>query len=106
MTAKDYLMEQLRRRQELVDEMARMAELLYRVLCEFDREQEQLWELQDRIEGLARSVPDPVERSVLFRRCCCNMSWRQVGEKLGISESAARRRYQAALKHLAMPDRQ
>ena len=106
MTAKDYLMETLRLKRELQEEMGRMAELLRRVISEVDGQRERLRELQHRILRLVLSVPDPVERRVLFHRCFCGMSWRQVGEKLGISESAARRRYQAALKHLAMPDRQ
>ena len=106
MTAKDYLMEELRLRRELLEEMGRMAELLRRVVNEFDGEQERYWDLQDRICLLALAVPDPLERRVLFHRYFCGMSWRQVGAKLGISESAARRRHEAALKHMSMPDMQ
>ena len=106
MTAKAYLMETLRLRRELLEEMSRMAELLRRLLGEVDREQERLRELQHRILRLVLTVPDPVERRVLFHRYFCGMSWKQVGAKLGISESAARRRHEAALKHITMPDRQ
>ncbi len=106
MTAKTYLEETLRRRQELLEEMGRMAELLRRALGVADGELERLQELQSGILRLVLTVPDPMERRVLFHRCCCGMSWRQIAEKLDISEGAARRRHQAALKHLAMPDGQ
>ena len=45
-----------------------------------------------------------MERRVLFHRCYCGMSWRQIAAKLDISEGTARRRHQAALKHLTMPE--
>ena len=106
MTAKTYLEETLRRRQELLKEMDRMAELLRRALGVANGEQERLQELQGRILRLVLTVPDPMERRVLFHRCYCGMSWRQIAEKLDISEGAARRRHQAALKHLALPDGQ
>ena len=104
MTAKTYLEETLRRRQELLKEMDRMAELLRRALGVANCEQERLQELQSGILRLVLTVPDPMERRVLFHRCYCGMSWRQIAAKLDISEGAARRRHQAALKHLAMPD--
>ena len=106
MTAKTYLEETLQRRQELLEEMGRMAEMLRRALGMADGELERLQELQGRILRLVLTVPDPLERRVLFHRCCCGMSWRQIAAKLDISESAVRRRHQAALKHLAMPDGQ
>ena len=106
MTAKTYLEETLRRRQELLKEMDRMAELLRRALGVANGEQERLQELQSGILRLVLTVPDPMERRVLFHRCYCGMSWRQIAEKLNISEGAARRRHQAALKHLALPDGQ
>ena len=106
MTAKTYLEETLRRRQELLKEMDRMAELLRRALGVANGEQEGLQELQSGILRLVLTVPDPMERRVLFHRCYCGMSWRQIAEKLNISEGAARRRHQAALKHLALPDGQ
>ena len=104
MTAKTYLEETLRRRQELLKEMDRMAELLRRALGVANGEQERLQELQSGILRLVLTVPDPMERRVLFHRCYCGMSWKQVAEKLDISEGAARRRHQAALKHLTMPE--
>ena len=120
MTAKTYLEETLRRRQELLEEMGRMAEMLRRALGMADAKLERLEELQGGILRLVLTVPDPMERRVLFHRCYCGMSWsrvlfhrcycgmswRQVAEKLDISEGAARRRHQAALKHLSMPDGQ
>ena len=106
MTAKTYPEETLRRRQELLEEMGRMAEMLRRALGVADSELERLQELQGGILRLVLTVPDPVERRVLFHRYFCGMSWKQVGAKLGISESAARRRHEAALKHITMPDRQ
>ena len=104
MTAKTYLEETLRRRQELLEEMGRMAEMLRRALGVADSELERLQELQGGILRLVLTVPDPMERRVLFHRCYCGMSWKQITEKLDISEGSARRRHQAALKHLAMPD--
>ena len=104
MTAKTYLEETLRRRQELLKEMDRMAELLRRALGVANGEQERLQELQSGILRLVLTVPDPMERRVLFHRGYCGMSWRQIAEKLDISEGAARRRHQAALKHLTMPE--
>ena len=106
MTAKTYLEETLRRRQALLKEMDRMAELLRRALGVANGEQERLQELQSGILRLVLTVPDPMERRVLFHRCYCGMSWKQIAEKLDISEGAARRRHQAALKHLSMPDGQ
>ena len=106
MTAKSYLEETLRRRQELLKEMDRMAELLRRAFGVANGEQARLQELQSGILRLVLTVPDPMERRVLFHRCYCGMSWKQIAEKLDISEGAARRRHQAALKHLSMPDGQ
>ena len=106
MTAKTYLEETLRRRQELLEEMGRMAEMLRRALGMADAKLERLQELQGGILRMVLTVPDPMERRVLFHRCYCGMSWKQVAEKLDISEGAARRRHQAALKHLSMPDGQ
>ena len=57
MTAKTYLEETLRRRQELLEEMGRMAELLRRALGVANCEQERLQELQGGILRLVLHFP-------------------------------------------------
>ena len=103
MTAKDYLMKTLSDRNALLEEIDRTADLVRESMEKADREMDRLYVLQDRIRELANTLADEAERKVLTHRCFCNMSWKQVGEKLGISESAAKRRYQAALKHISLP---
>ena len=100
MTAKDYLMETLRLRREIEGETERAEAQLRRAVGEADRVKERMEELKFRVLLAVNAVPDPTEKKVLFHRYFCGMTWGEVGVALGMSESAARRRHTAALRHI------
>lgn len=66
-------------------------------------EYDTMLQLRTQVRDVINALEDPDERLVLRLRYILGLGWDQIGEKMNVDESTARRWHRRGLDHVKMP---